>query len=295
MSATQLQQISARVAGSRAARAEALLNLAGAVAVTLDDGGGDTSLFEPAVGETPLWPTVELRGMFPMKYDLTAVAALLRECIDPALEIVIAPVPSSDWKAGLEQHIAPLDIGKRLRLAPAEHVRVDGARVLVRLHMGVAFGTGQHPTTQLCLEWLDRKRLGGLDVLDYGCGSGVLALAALSLGARRAWATDADPQAVAATRRNAALNGLETALWCGPIDRLPATRPDLILANILARTLIDYAPRFRGLIADDGRIVLSGILDAQTDSVIGAYEPDFSDFAVESRQGWSMITARRAR
>jgi ribosomal protein L11 methyltransferase len=294
VSAVELQQISARVAGSKAPRAEALLSLAGALAITLDDGG-DTSLFEPAVGETPLWPTVVLHGMFPKKLDITAVARLLRECIDPRIEIAVAQIRNTDWAAGLEQSIAPIDIGSRLRLAPAEHTQLAGARALVRLHMGVAFGTGQHPTTRLCLEWLEREAIDGLDVLDYGCGSGILAVAALGLGAHRAWAVDTDPQAVTAARRNAALNGCENALWCGQSGELPEIKPDLILANILAGTLVGRASRFGRLIADNGRIVLSGILDAQRDFVIAAYESHFSSFAVESRDGWTMITACSAR
>jgi ribosomal protein L11 methyltransferase len=161
--------------------------------------------------------------------------------------------------------------------------------------MGLAFGTGRHPTTRLCLEWLAARPLNGRRVLDYGCGSGVLALAALVLGAESALAVDVEPQALQATRDNARLNGLETRIWLGAPHELAPIQADIVLANIIARSLEALAPELSTRVVPGGRLVLSGLLETQVDAVRDAYAPAFRDFAVATAAGWALLEATRAR
>jgi len=159
--------------------------------------------------------------------------------------------------------------------------------------MGLAFGTGEHPTTALCLEWLDENVRPGVRVLDYGCGSGILAIAALALGADQAWAVDNDPQALAATLANGELNGVSHRLMVGPPGVVPPLGVDVIVANILAGPLELLAPTFIGCLAAHGAVVLSGILQHQRARVQTAYAPYFENFASIERDGWVRIEARR--
>jgi len=170
---------------------------------------------------------------------------------------------------------------------------VPDGLVGVKLNMGLAFGTGEHPTTALCLEWLDANLERGARVLDYGCGSGILAIAALALGAESAWAVDNDGQALAATRANARLNGCDTRLFVGAPEALPPLRVDVVLANILAAPLIELAPTFARRLAPGGRVVLSGILARQAASVAAAYAPWFDGIASCERNGWTRVDAVR--
>jgi ribosomal protein L11 methyltransferase len=159
--------------------------------------------------------------------------------------------------------------------------------------MGLAFGTGEHPTTALCLEWLDANVAPRSTLVDYGCGSGVLALTALALGARYAWAIDNDEQALAATRANATLNGLTQRLFVGAPHELPGVAADVLVANILARPLVELEPELAARVAPGGRIVLSGILVAQAARVTAAYDDAFTSFEQEAREGWVRLSATR--
>ncbi len=272
-------------------RAEALLELAGAESVSLHDAADDPVL-EPEPNTAPLWPNVELRALFPAGADLGALRALLAgSCA--AVGIAVSVLDDEDWRAGIEQRFAARPIGRRLWLAPAADAAVPQGRAAVRLHMGFAFGTGEHPTTALCLDWLDAHTTPGATVLDYGCGSGILALAALALGAGAAWATDNDPQALLAARRNAVLNGAAERLHvCAPED-LHAPAVDVLVANILARPLIELAPTLAPRVRPGGRLVLAGILARQADDVATAYAPHFVGFEQAAHDGWVRLAAVR--
>lgn len=288
------RELTVRLERDKLPQIEALLCLAGASSLSLDDAD-DSPLFEPRIGEMPLWPSVVVRALFPENTDLDALAEMLRQSIERDLEVRIRSIGDEDWRRGLLQSIEPLDIGEGLRLLPAgEAPTVDCSRRCINLNMGLAFGTGRHPTTRLCLEWIDANPMHGLDVLDYGCGSGVLAIAALSLGAHMAWATDVDPQALLATEENATLNDLGDMLWAGPPDALPQVSPQVLFANILAQSLIELADRFRELLRPDARIVMSGILEHQIDLVTSAYETGFSDFELVCDDGWARIVGHRS-
>jgi ribosomal protein L11 methyltransferase len=272
-------------------RAEALLTLAGAESISLHDAADDPVL-EPDPGTTPLWPDVELRALFPTDANLSALRALLAASC-AAVEIAVAALDDEDWRAGIEQRFAARPIGKRLWLAPASAAAGPPDRAVVRLHMGFAFGTGEHATTALCLEWLDAHVRAGETVLDYGCGSGILGLAALALGARIAWATDIDPQALLAARANGALNGVAERLHVYAPADLDAPPADVLVANILARPLIELAPTLAPRVRPRGRLVLAGLLERQADSVTAAYAPYFGRFERAAHDGWVRIAAVR--
>jgi len=286
------QTLDVEIDRSDVGAAEALLELAGAVAVSLLDAG-DVPQLEPRPDETPLWPVVRVRALYPEGVELGPIAHVLAARF-PNARATIGTLAERDWQDALVATVRPRRIGS-LELLGADDSPTGAAGThTVRLHMGFAFGTGEHPTTRLCLEWLDATPPRGATVLDYGCGSGVLALAALALGASRAWAVDDDPQALAAARANAALNAVTERLTIAAPDALPERRFDVVLANILAGTLISLAPRLAASTAPGGRIALSGILATQREAVEAAYAPYFEGFAVATADGWVRLDARRS-
>jgi len=282
-------EITVRIAAKDLAGAEALLRLAGAEAIAISDAA-DVPLFEPEPGTTPLWPMLALKALFDERLDPGAITNLLVAAGASGPELAI--VDDQVVERALRQVIEPIEIGPRLKLVAAGDPTAPDARSLA-LHSGLAFGTGRHPTTRLCLEWIEREMTPGQTVLDFGCGSGVLALAALKSGASRATAVDTEPQALHATRANAALNGLESRIRIGHPDILGRARFDAILANILAEPLVTLAPEFARRQPPDGRLVLSGILTAQTGHVAAAYGRWYEAFDRRESDGWSLLTARR--
>jgi ribosomal protein L11 methyltransferase len=286
------QQLRFVLAASDIEVAEALLRLAEAEAIDLADPDDTNALLEPAPGCTPLWPRVTVRALFPAVAELAPLVGVLRDTLPSAADIAVMPLDEAHWRRAL--HIGPQRklIGRRLALDGPDGDSVPG-RVLLKLNFGMAFGTGEHPTTAACLDWIERELPPNLRVLDYGCGSGVLALAALVLGAARAWAIDIEPQALTATRANAALNRCEDRLWVGLPEALPTTQVDCIAANILARTLIDLADEFARRLVPQGRLLASGVLEAQVDDLIAVLQPHFEDFVVVPRDGWIRLSARR--
>jgi ribosomal protein L11 methyltransferase len=285
------QQLTLRLTGAEVPRAETLLELAGAEAIALRDAADDPVL-EPARDTAPLWPNVVLRALFPGTADLEHLRNALRSAL-PNVPVEIAALHDADWRGAMRQVFAARPIGARAWLAPAEDTAVPDGRIGIRLNMGLAFGTGEHPTTALCLEWLEAHVRSGATILDYGCGSGVLAIAALTLGASRGFAVDNDPQALDATLANAALNDVAERLLIGLPEDLPPIVADILAANILAGPLIELAPQFAGRVRAGGALVLSGILEAQAADVIAAYEPFFSGFERGVRGGWVRIAATR--
>lgn len=291
MTAVRRQQLTFEVAAAAVPRAEALLALAGAETIALRDAADDPVL-EPEPSTTPLWPAVVVVAQFPTEAELEPLRELLRTTCQ-ATHFEQRPLGPADWEAGLRQRFAARAFGRRLWLAPADDPPAPSGRVGIRLHMGFAFGTGEHPTTALCLDWLDDHVEKGSTILDYGCGSGVLAIAAVALGASRALAIDNDPQALAATRANAVLNGLTERLFVGAPESLPAESVDLLAANILAGPLIDHAGLFAERVRPGGALVLSGILETQAARVAEAYAPAFAAIELASRDGWVRLAATR--
>jgi ribosomal protein L11 methyltransferase len=282
--------LSVALAAADVPTAEALLTLAGAETISLRDAADDP-VFEPEPSTTPLWPHVVVEALLARDHDAEALRQLL-ETTFPGAAVMIDALEESAWAPNLAQTVKARAIGNRLWLAPADDGDAPNDRHVIRINMGLAFGTGEHPTTALCLEWLERHAARGATVLDYGCGSGILALAALTLGARFAYAVDNDSQALIATRANAALNGLTERIFVGAPDALPAVTVDILVANILAGALIELAPALAPRVVAGGVIVLSGILEAQAAQVAAAYAPYFADASQTAHGGWVRLTGR---
>lgn len=270
---------------------ESLLELAGAQSISISDAG-DTPILEPEAGTVPLWPELTVTALFAHTTDMTAIETLLAPA--GVRKLSFTEITDEQVQAALTSPVHAVEIGPRLKIVPAEKLDRGDPRNL-GLNMGLAFGTGQHATTRLCLTWLERHVTPGIRVLDYGCGSGVLAIAALKLGARSATAIDNEPQALTATRENARINDLEDSVDPGDPADLEETGFDLILANILAGTLIDLAADFAGRQAAGGQIVLSGILAEQLDEVESEFvRCGYTAFGRQVLDGWGLLAGVRA-
>ncbi len=259
------------------------LEACGAVAVSVE-GADDETWLETEWQQLPAWQRSRVTGLFPEYADSAAVLKRIREQLGGAgfPEAETDVLGDQDWACAWMAHYKPLRVGGGLWVCPSWLTPPDPEATNVILDPGLAFGTGEHPTTALCLQWLLEQDLGGKTVIDFGCGSGILSLAALKLGAREAMGVDVDPQALTASRENAARNGLEQRFRAVAPDTLQAdAEADIVVANILAEPLIRLAPRIATLVKPAGRLALSGMLREQMDSVRRLYERQFE---LEARQ-----------
>ena len=288
------QQLELQLPASQLPQAEALLNLLGAVSMTLL-GAGPDEILEPDPGTAPVWPVTRVRALFPEGTDLACVTRVLEASLGPDISAVAASLDDAAWTDALSAAPREQRIGRRLVITSQQESSRHDERIVVRLNRGLGFGTGEHATTRLCLEWLAAELTPGATVLDYGCGSGILAIAALKLGARRAWAVDIEPQALEATAVNTARNAVGDDLWIGSPDELGAIQADIVLANILSRPLIELAPRFATLLTETGTAVLSGVLDEQLGELRKAYAEHFVEIEGRIHDGWARIVARNRR
>lgn len=292
------------VAEDHSAAAETLLEELGAVAVAVMDAG-DSPVLEPDPGATPRWQRCRVEALFPLPVDFETIRHRVIDAAFPAAHISADFLEDDDWLNRWRQYAAEFCFAQRLWIAPKDAPLPEGAEesAVLRLDPGLAFGSGSHPTTRLCLDWLANELQPApgesLRLLDFGCGSGVLALAALMLGADSVVAVDHDPQALLATTENAAYNGFAAAdLRIGDAGILHGEGPfDVIVANILAAPLIELAPELAGLLKPGGHIVLSGLLDTQIDMVADAYpQLEFLPTALQADdQGgqWARLVARK--
>ena len=267
------------VAEENSAAAESLLEELGAAAVTVMDAG-NSPVLEPDPGATPRWQRCRVEALFALPVDFEAIRHRVVEKAFPAAQISPDFLEDDDWLNRWRQYAAEYCFADRLWIAPKDSPLPDGAQeaAVLRLDPGLAFGSGSHPTTRLCLDWLAHEIRPSaseetLRLLDFGCGSGVLSLAALMLGAGSVVAVDHDPQALLATADNAAYNGLAAAdLRIGDAKILEGERPfEVIVANILAAPLIELGPQLTKRLLPGGHIVLSGLLETQVDMVVKAY------------------------
>jgi ribosomal protein L11 methyltransferase len=277
--------------------ADALMD-SGALSVDIADAHAETPAEAPLYGEpgmavTIVWPVSRLTVLFSAATILAAALAGLA-----ASGKVLPPhetfsVPEQDWVRATQAQFTPLQITDALWIVPSWCDPIDPAAINLALDPGLAFGTGSHPTTRLCLKWLARELRAGETVLDYGCGSGIIAIAACRLGAARVVGTDVDPQALIASRANALRNGVKPAFLS--VDRLRGERMpfDVVIANILANPLVLLAPVLARRVRPGGRIVLSGILDAQAAAVITAYRRWFNIETCDSDDGWVALAGAR--
>ena len=272
---------------------EAALLGCGALSVTFTDAG-DEPVLEPLPGETPLWTDTIVTALFDAGTDLSALADSLAEVLNveqlPASRI--ESLADRAWEREWLRDFGPMQFGANLWVAPHGSTVPDDA-IVVWLDPGLAFGTGTHPTTALCLEWLDGIAPEGRSVLDFGCGSGILSIAALKLGAASAVAVDIDLQAVTATRQNAEDNGVIDRLFAGTEMPSGSRQYDVVVANILAGTLVDCAPIILDSAGKGAEIAMSGILEDQVDLVTDAYAGAVDFRAPTYLDGWALVTGRK--
>lgn len=286
------QQLELQLPSLNVPQAEALLELLGAASVTLL-GTGPDEILEPDPGTAPVWPVTRVRALFAADADLDRVRRVLESSFGTGTCAATETLDDAAWRDALSTEPREQRIGNRLLIASSQTVDPSDGRIAVRLNRGLGFGTGEHPTTRLCLEWLDTELMPGATVVDFGCGSGILAIAALKLGASHAWAVDIEPQALEATATNSKLNAVGDHLWIGSPDQLPTVNADVVLANILARPLIELAPRFAAMLGDTGTAVLSGVLVEQRKEICEAYAEYFVELDDRVLDGWLLLIARR--
>ena len=270
----------------------------GAHSITLSDAG-DKPVLEPAPGETPLWADVRITGLFTRDTNFADLQADLMASLglDALPKHEISDLEDRDWEREWLKDFSPMKFGSKLWICPGDFQVDDQDAVVVRLDPGLAFGTGTHPTTALCLEWLDGLDLQDRRMLDYGCGSGVLAIAALMLGCDRAVAIDIDPQAVRATTDNAARNAVRDRMLISNHARGIVSEFDVVVANILAGPLTDLSRSIVSHVKGGCLLALSGILSEQVDQVLEAYRPwiefDEPEFREQDGQTWARLNGRR--
>ncbi len=271
------------------------LEEAGAIAVSIE-GREDEHVLQAATEETALWEDCTVTGLFAGDTDLPALVSNLREQFAPASlpEPAIEPLADDDWAESWKAHYHPFRVAPGIWICPSWLSPPDPAAVTLMLDPGMAFGTGEHPTTALCLTWLTEQDLSGTTLIDYGTGSGILAMAALKLGAARAIGVDIDAKAVEIARENLIRNGLAGQFTACTPDELPANASaDIVLANILANPLRELAPRLIQLLRPGGQLVLSGMLAEQADDVIATYQGAIDFHPRRERNGWILLAGRR--
>ncbi|ASK33046.1 50S ribosomal protein L11 methyltransferase (plasmid) [Alcanivorax sp. N3-2A] len=265
----------------------------GSSAVTLTDGA-DQPVFEPPPGARPLWNATVVTALFEAGTDTDAVLRALAERGLKPGEHRVEPLAEQVWERAWMDSFAPMRFGQRLWIVPSWSAPPDPQAVNLKLDPGLAFGTGTHETTALCLEWLEGTGLAGREVLDFGCGSGVLAIAALLLGAEHALGTDIDDQALTASRDNATSNAVSERLsLCQPAAMPAGYRCDALIANILAGPLIELAPTLAGYCRPGAPMALSGILADQAEAVRDAYAPWFDLNPLSQRGDWVRVDGHR--
>ena len=289
------QQILLKLRAEHSAELEELLLEAGASSVTLMDAE-DQAVFQKEPGATPLWDTSALLGLFPIENDLGSLVATLQ--FHPQVlnreSLQVTALEDQAWERAWMKDFQPRQFGERLWICPSWQPPPDPEAVNIMLDPGMAFGTGTHATTAMCLGWLEQAQLQSKEVIDYGSGSGVLAIGAALLGAGQVYAVDNDPQAIAATIDNSHRNNIPQQTITAHLPKtLPKVQSDILLANILAEPLHELADHFAALVKPGGSIVLSGILTEQSGPLSESYGRWFAMSRPEIREGWVLLHGTR--
>ncbi len=287
-------QIKLRTTNQSADTIAELLEQLGALAVSYTDAE-DSPILEPKPGERRLWPNTEVTGLLEQGTDPKPILAVLKQLLGDHIPMVATTLEDKNWIRAWMDQFKPLKFGQHLWICPSWLSVDEKDSVVVMLDPGLAFGTGTHPTTSLCLSYLDSLDLKDKDILDYGCGSGILAIAALKLGAKSATGVDIDEQALIASKENAHRNGVEDKLQLvmGTDKKLDLPQFPITVANILAGPLAELEPIIASLTQSGGKLALSGILTEQADSVIEAYSKDFVMNKVKDLDGWALLTGTK--
>ncbi|ENM5918712.1 50S ribosomal protein L11 methyltransferase [Vibrio mimicus] len=272
-----------------------LMEETGAVSVTFLDAK-DTPVFEPLPGETRLWGDTDVVALYEADMDTSLILQQIKasNMLAEGFAHKVEQVEDKDWEREWMDNFHPMQFGRRLWICPSWREVPDPQAVNVMLDPGLAFGTGTHPTTALCLEWLDNLDLTGKTVIDFGCGSGILAIAAIKLGAAKVIGIDIDPQALLASKDNAARNGVEDQIEVYlPKDQPAGLVADVVVANILAGPLRELSPIIKGLLKPGGQLAMSGILDTQAESVAEFYRDDLELDPIAEKSEWCRISGRK--
>ena len=274
---------------------EALLMDLGALSISLGDAG-DNPIYEPMPGDSPVWHESTVSATFGEDCDAEQLEQMLMARLPAGLaqSVTRGSFQDRDWQQAYRQHFKPLRCGSNLWIVPSWLEPPDPAATNLRLDPGLAFGTGGHPTTALCLGWLAQQDLQGLELVDYGCGSGILAIAGIMLGAKQVLAVDIDEQALSACRSNMTMNSIprQRIRVCLPQATGKVTA-DLLMANILAGPLVDLAPHLAGMVRPGGKILLSGILNSQLHEIQSAYGTFFELDPAQEREEWICISGSK--
>lgn len=286
-------QLKLAITPEQAAEYEDILLDCGAVSVTFMDAE-DQPIFEPELGTTPLWKHTHLLALFEGDTAPDQLVLSLVQALGTIPQYELEVLEDQDWERNWMDNFQPLCFGSRLWIVPSWCEAPNPNATNLLLDPGLAFGTGTHPTTALCLEWLDQYMEKGLEVIDFGCGSGILAIASLLLGAKQVVGTDIDVQALEASLDNAKRNQISAEDFAVYLpEQMPEMTADVVLANILAGPLVALAPKLAKLTRPTGWVCLSGILEEQASEVRAAYEPYFNLYPTATKDGWVRITGQR--
>jgi ribosomal protein L11 methyltransferase len=289
------QQLNLTCPSADLEQVETLLMELGALSISLGDAG-DEPIYEPLPGDSPVWHESIVSATFGEDSDVEHLAQMLMARLPATLAQTLTrgSFQDRDWQQAYRQHFKPLQCASNLWIVPSWLEPPDPGATNLRLDPGLAFGTGSHPTTALCLAWLAQQDLRGLELIDYGCGSGILAIAGILLGAHHVLAVDIDEQALSACRSNMAMNSIpqQRIRVCQP-QAAGSTSADLLMANILAGPLVDLAPRLAGMVRPGGKILLSGILNSQLNEIQSAYDTFFAMDPAREREEWVCVGGSR--
>jgi len=291
-------QIKADITPNIAEAMEESLLAAGASAVTMEDAH-DQPILEPERGTTPLWEKTIITGLFSADEDTEQIKTIAHNVFcglssETFPDCKIEILENQDWTRKWMEHFEPIHIGSRLWICPSWRDVPDNNAVNLMLDPGLAFGTGTHPTTFLCLKWLDAASLENRDIIDYGCGSGILGIAGLLLGAKNVIAVDNDPQALLATKDNANRNNITEDLIKAYLpDETPQEPADIVIANILAKPLYELKSRIGALCKTNGQVILSGILEHQAAELSEFYSDTFTMAPIIIEDGWARLTGTK--
>lgn len=288
-------QFSLNCQASELEQVEALMQELGALSISLRDAG-DEPIYEPLPGDNPVWQESIVTATFDAGLDPAQLKQQLTLKLPRhlAAEVRQQALEEQAWDQAYKQHFQPLQCAPDLWIVPSWTEPPDPGATVIRLDPGLAFGTGSHPTTALCLAWLGANNVKDRSVIDFGCGSGILAIAAIKLGAKQVIAVDIDQQALTACQSNREVNAIEAdQIVVSTPEDLTAVGTDLLVANILAGPLVELAPRFASLVRPGGQILLSGILKTQLKEIQSAYQPFFDLDPASYRDEWVCVSGNR--
>lgn len=280
------QQITITVDKAHSEQLNEALDLAGALSITLEDAL-DEPIFELPPDTVLLWTRCKITGLFEEHFDLEPLAKQLEQDLQIPLEVHITDLPDEDWERVCLDQFKPMNFGQRLWICPSWHHLPPETGVIITLDPGLAFGTGSHPTTGLMLQWLDGANVQNKTVIDYGCGSGILAIAAAKLGASRVIGVDYDPQALTATQNNSQENEVVVETYL-PAD-CPDIQADIILANIIVNPLIELMPVFVSHLKQGGSLILSGLLEDQLELLLSHLPASLKCVNTAQKEEWMRV------